>query len=95
MGRKGRGRAPKDPYEGLSPEWRAAVDGGTDEEIKAKLAEAALEFRQIEEDKASDGDYVAAKQRLSSAGAQYRERSKAVKLKCKFAKKVLESRGKL
>lgn len=93
MGRRG-SKKMKDPYEGLSSDWRASVEGGSAEDINKKLAEAALEFRQIEQDKAADPDYTAARERVKVAGASYRERSKVVKLKCKFAKNVLESRGK-
>jgi hypothetical protein len=94
MARRGSKKTLKDPYEGLSSDWRAAVEGGDAAEINKKLAEAALEFRQIEQDKAADPDYTAARERVKTAGAGYRERSKVVKLKCKFAKNVLESRGK-
>lgn len=90
----GRPKKQKDPYEGLSTDWRASVEGGKSEDINTKLAEAALEFRQIEQDKAADPDYTQARERVKIAGEPYKLRSKIVKLKCKFAKNVLESRGK-
>lgn len=91
---RGRRRGPKDPYEGLSGDWRAAVEGAKDDEFQKKLSEVALEQQQILDDIAKDTDYQEAKARLKVAGESYRDRRKTVKLKLKFAKRVLESRGK-
>ena len=90
----GRPKKMKDPYAGLSTDWRASIEGGSAEEIQKKLSETALEQQQILDDIAKDSDYNDAKARLKIAGEGYRERRKIVKLKLKFTKRVLESRGK-
>lgn len=83
----------KDPYEGLPDEWRSAVEGGTEQEIRTKLSEAALDQQSMLDEMEKDDDYQNAKAALKVAGEGYRERRKVNKLKIKFAKRVLEGRG--
>lgn len=93
MAGRGRPKKDKDPYEGLSEEWRAAVESGDRELINQKLSEAGLEQQQVLDDMEADQDYQNAKLAAKFAGEGYKERRKVVKLKFKFAKRVLESRG--
>lgn len=92
---RGRPKTVKDPYEGLPDEWRSAIDGGTEDEIRQKLSAVALEMQSIIDDMLADEDYQSCKTSLKMAGEGYRDRKKLVKLKVQFATRVLESRGRV
>jgi hypothetical protein len=93
MAKRGRVKKDKDPYEGLNPEFKVAVEQGTDEEIRAKLAEVALDQQRLLDLQDKDTDYKQKKEALKIAGELYRDGKKQHKLKVKFAMRVLQSRG--
>lgn len=92
MARRGPKKA-KDPYEGLNPEFKAAVEAGTDEEIRARLAEVALDQQRMLDLMDKDTDYKSKKEALKIAGEIYRDQKKQIKLKIKLCMRVLQSRG--
>lgn len=91
MGKKNKG--PKDPWKGLSDDFRNAVMQGSIEEIRGKLADVALAQQELTERMDLDEDYQQAKSALKVASEQYRDERKVHKLKIKFCKVTLESRG--
>lgn len=88
-----RGRQKKDEFADLPEEFKDAVANASEEEINTKLATIALSQQELIEAKQSDEDFQQAKAALAVAGEVYREGAKANKLKIRFIKKVLESRG--
>lgn len=89
-----RGRKPKSEFEDIPEEFRNAVEQGTEVEIKQKVAQVALANQELLNAKENDADLKSKVEEAKEAGAIYREGIKANKLKIKFAKAVLTSRGK-
>lgn len=83
----------KDPYAGLSEEFRAAIEGADEEAIRTRLSGIALEQQAIYDQMEADEDYKRAKEQAKIAGEGYTERKKSNKLMVKFCHRVLKSRG--
>jgi hypothetical protein len=90
-----RGRPKKDPFDSISPEYKAAIEGGTEEEIRQKISLVALDEAANKEAKKNDEDLKQQGIIYKMAGAQYKEASKANAQKISYARQMLESRGKL
>lgn len=88
-----RGRQKKEEFADLPDDFKDAVANANEEEINSKLAQIALSQQELIEAKQQDEDFQQAKAALQVAGEVYRESAKANKLKIRFIKRVLESRG--
>lgn len=85
----------KDPYKNLDPAFKNRVEAMSDNEIRAKVSEVAL-YRQARlESLKNDPEVEQAKDSLSLLTADYKADVKASDLKIRFAKEILERRGKL
>ena len=90
-----RGRPKKDPFDSLAPEFKSAIEGGTEEEIRQKISLVALAEAANQEAKGNDEDLKNQGIIYKEAGAQYKEASKANKQKISYCRSILEARGKL
>ena len=88
-----RGRKPKDSFADLPDYFRDAVLVESKEEIQKRVWETAIAQQELMDAKDADLDFQEAKERHSAAGAVYREGTKLNKLKIKFCKQMLETRG--
>ena len=86
-------KQPKDPWADLSPEFRDAVEQGTEAEIRSKLADTALNTQTLLDAQEQDLDLQEKKIAAKEANAVYADGLKENKLKVKFMKRVLTSRG--
>lgn len=91
----GRGKSKKDPFEGLDKEFRSAIEGSDETQIRSKIAEVAIAQAQLMDLKEEDMDLAEKQVLVKDAAEQYTDGTKQNKLKIKFAKQMLESRGKL
>ncbi len=93
MPRKGK-KGPKDPWQGLDEEERAAMDGEKDnEKLKGRIAKAAMDSAAFAAAKREDQDLKAKSQAATEAGAVYREAAKTNGLRIAYAMVVLKGRG--
>mgnify|MGYP001584744104 CR=1 FL=1 len=91
----GKGKGKKDKYEDLHPTIKDAIDNGTEEEIRAKLAEVCLAQSYMNAQEEADIDLKEKKAAATEAGAQYSESKKAFKLITGYAHMTLRLRGKV
>jgi hypothetical protein len=90
----GRGKGPKDPYADLDQAFKDRVNAAkSGEELKAILSEATLGYTELMAAKDLDEDLKSKKEAAKEAGAIYREGTKRYKLKTKFIRQTLASRG--
>lgn len=92
---KGPKKEKKDKFADLSDEFKAKIDGGSVEEIEAAATSAAMEHEEVMEAKENDQDYKEAAAAFAAAGAVYKDSAKNFKLKMKYIRAVLKSRGKV
>jgi hypothetical protein len=85
----------KNKFEQLDEDFRTLIENGTEEQIRAKLAEVALAEHENQVAKKSDEDLAEKKDAAKLAGEQYAEATKTNKLRIAYAYFILESRGKL
>lgn len=90
--RKGR-KGPKDPFDGLSNEFRAKVDAAPDEVVNKEIRDAALYAVALADAKKKDLDLKSAQERVKDAGAVYKDGAKQCNLKIQYCKTLLRSRG--
>ena len=99
MGGKGSGRrsgrGPKDPFEALPSEFKDAVLGSNEAEIRGRISNVALTQQELLEAAKEDLDFQSKKEAAKAAGEVYREGAKSNQLKIKFMRQVLQSQGKL
>lgn len=88
------GRPKKNEFEDLDQDYTNELANLTSEELKGKVAEIALELQALMEAKDNDEDLKQAVEVAKEAGAVYREGAKGAKVRIKFIKRLLESRGK-
>lgn len=88
-----KGAGPKDPFEALSEDFRNTIAALSREDIRARIAQVALDQAELMEAKDKDIDFQNAKEQAREAGAVYREGTKMNKLKIEFAKRVLDDKG--
>lgn len=80
--------------EELAPEWKQALEDASDEEVKVKVSVVALNEQDNQNLKDADEDLASAKEAVKVASEQYVSATKVNKAKIKYAKYLLESRGK-
>lgn len=83
----------KDPWAALPNEFRDAMEQGSVEELRSKLADIALANQELLDAQAEDVDLQQAKEAAKIAGEVYSQGFKENKLKVKFIQRVLASRG--
>lgn len=89
-----RGRKKAEPFASLPPEFKAAIEGGSDVEIRNKICETAMNQAALMEAMKLDQDLAEKKEAMKVASAQYREGTKANKEKIAYARFILDARGK-
>ncbi len=88
------GREPKSKFEDLDKDYMTSIESATDDEIRAKIAQVALNNAALQEAKGEDQQLAELKEQVKEAGAIYREGAKANKLRIEYARYMLDSRGK-
>jgi hypothetical protein len=84
----------KDPFAALTDEFKDAVASSSPEEIMTRIAETAIAEQENQQAKTEDEDLAEKKAAATFAGEQYKEATKMNKLKIKYARRVLEDKGK-
>lgn len=87
-------KQPKDEFEDLPGEFKEAIAGMDEAEIRDRIAKISLDNAALMEAKEQDDDLKIKKEIAKEAGAVYREGAKANKLKIKYARRVLGDKGK-
>lgn len=90
-----RGRKKKQPFEDLDQDFKDDVANMKDEDIRAKLAEVAINEHENREAKKQDQDLQQKHDAYSLAGEIYREGTKMNKLRTGYCYNILEARGKV
>lgn len=85
--------AKKNPFDAISEDWRAALESASETEVRAKISETALAEEENQDLKDQDQDLAAAKEQAKEAGAQYADATKINRLKIRYARQLLQSRG--
>lgn len=93
MGRRGFGK--KSPFADLDQEFKDNVANMSDEEVKRRIAEVAINEHENREAKKKDVDLQDKMATAKMAGEGYRDATKQNKLRIAYAHMVLESRGKV
>ena len=89
-----RGRKPKDPFSELSGEERDAIASMNDEEIKTRIAKAAMDQGALEEAMKNDGDLNEKREALKYAREPYNNGKKRLKQLVSYSRSILDARGK-
>jgi hypothetical protein len=79
----------------LSEEFTASVNSASEDAVRRKISDAALDEVENQKLKREDPDLSSLKEQLKEAGVQYKERSKVNKLKIKYCQELLEGQGKV
>lgn len=77
----------------LDPDWREKVEASGIEGVKGLLVEVQKNEELNQDMKEQDQDLASAKETYDTAGAGYRESTKANKLKIRYALRKLKSLG--
>lgn len=85
---------PKDKFEDLDEDFKNAVAGMDEAEIKNRIAKISLDQVTLMEAKALDADLKLKQEQSREAGAIYREGTKMNRLRIEFARRVLGDKGK-
>ncbi len=83
----------KDPFAALPDEFRALVEQGGEAELREAAAKAGLDQAELMACKEEDDDLILKQAAVSVAGEVYRDGTKMNKLKIKFIRQTLKSRG--
>lgn len=89
-----KGFTKKDPFEDLSEDFRSSIEAMDEKDIRARIAQVALDQEALMVAKKADLDLEKAKEVAKEAGAIYRDGTKMNKLKISYARQVLSDRGK-
>lgn len=89
------GRPKKNEFEDLDSDFKTSIESATDEEIRKKIAQVALNEHENRANKGKDEDLKNAKDKAKEAGRQYAEATAANKARISYAHFILESRGKV
>jgi hypothetical protein len=86
-----RGKYPrkKDKFADIPEEFKDAVAGMNEAEVRDRIAQVSLDNAALQAAKALDMDYKAARDQARVAGAVYRDGAKANKLKIEFCRQRL------
>ncbi len=87
-------RTAKDKFEDLDTDFKDVCAAMSEEEIRRKLSEIALNQVELNKAKGEDEDLRQKKEIAREAGACYREGSKTNKLKTEYLHRVLGDQGK-
>lgn len=87
--------AKKSPFADLDSEFKTAIEGMTDEDIKKKVSEVSLNEHENRAAKKADQDLKQKQEAVKYAGAQYSEATKMNRLRIAYAYFLLEARGKV
>ncbi len=88
-----KGRKKKDRFDDLPGEFKEAVAGMKDDEIKTRIAQISMQREALAEAKKLDMDLSEAQARASQAGEVYRDGEKQAKLGVSWCRQVLKDRG--
>lgn len=89
----GRGRPAKDPFEALDDEFKDAVAGMDEAQIRDRIAKVALDELANLSAKDDDQDLATKQEEAKVAGEGYKEATKMNRLRIRFAKRVLQDKG--
>lgn len=84
----------KNPFDALDPEIKAKIEGSDDEQIKAIVAEVAMNQAALMERKKADQDLKEKREALKLASEGYTEGTKRNKQVITYARVILSARGK-
>lgn len=84
----------KSKFDILPPEWKDAVDAGSDEDINAAIVGAAKDQEILDRAQEDDEDLASLKDQVKSASAPYRDGKKMNRTKIQYAVFLLKARGK-
>ena len=87
-------RTKKDKFEDLDQEWKDGICSMSPEEIKSRVADIALELETLLKAREDDADLQAKQLAAKEANAVYSEGKKGARLRIKYAKSILEAKGK-
>lgn len=90
-----RGFAKKAPFADLDQDFKDTVANMSEEEIRKRISEVALNEHENREAKKKDMDLKEKQSAAKFAGAQYVEATKMNKLRIAYAHFILEGRGKV
>lgn len=91
----GRPKKDKNNFDDLPEEFKNALSGMKEQEIRQKISEIALDEEENTRTKQEDEDLKNLKEQVKLANEPYSDRSKMNKSKIRFARRVLEDQGKL
>ena len=89
------GRPKKDEFSDMDPELKEQLEGMDDTEVRRKVSEFALLRQAQKEMMKEDPEVIEATENLKLAKGPYNEAIKGAELNIKFAKQLLEARGRL
>lgn len=89
-----RGRKKKDPFDMLSTEERDGIASMNDDEIRNRIAKAAMDQAALEEARKLDQDLAEKTEAKKYAEAPYREGRKRLKQLVSYSRQLLDARGK-
>ncbi len=84
----------KDKFADVPEEFRDAVAGMQEPQIRDRIAKVSLDQAALIEAKGNDQDLAEKKEQAKEAGAIYREGTKLNKLKIEFCRQVLGDKSK-
>jgi hypothetical protein len=93
MPRQKKPKADKDPFANLDEDFKDAILQGTEESVRSAASKVALDQEELMAAKENDQDLKEAMAAASVAGSVYRDGTKMNKLRIKFIRSVLKSRG--
>lgn len=84
----------KDKFADLDSDFKDAVAGMNEAEIRDRIAKISLDQAALLEAKANDIDLKTKREEANVAGAIYREGSKMNRLRIEYVRRVLDDKGK-
>lgn len=85
----------KSPFADLDNDFKTTIENMTEDEIRRKAAEIALNEHENREAKKKDLDLKQKQEAVKYAAAQYTENTKMNRLRIAYAHFILEARGKV
>lgn len=90
---KTRGRPKKNPFDLLTSEERDTLSSLRDDELRNRIAKAAMDCQALEDAQKLDGDLALHKEVLRCAVEPYREGRKRLRQLVRYSRSVLDGRG--
>lgn len=88
------GRQKKNKFDDLDADFKSVVENMSDEDIRDRVAQIALDTEELLKAKEDDEDLKEKVQVAKEAGAVYREGVKMNRVRIQYAQMILDSRGK-